>query len=79
MPLNLAVAGHGFGFSPQAATLLRIASGDPSRTSRVFAGQVTTATPAGLDFRAAEAAGEGFADAMSAQSDSSMRRAGERS
>ena len=39
---------------------------------RIDTGQVTTATPARLDFRAAEAAGEGCADAMSASSPPSM-------
>lgn len=47
-------------------------SSRPNR-SRGTRGQVTTATPAGLDFRAARAAGEGFVDTMSTGSHASMR------
>lgn len=40
--------------------------------SRVFGRQVTTATPARLDFRVAEAADEGCADTMSTESPCSI-------
>jgi hypothetical protein len=44
---------------------------EPDR-SRVSSRQVTTATPAGLDFRAIVGADEGCADTMSAESPYSM-------